>query len=203
MLGLLAGRLAEGGAEPPTQRELGRAMGFSSAQTAAYHLGLLEEGGYIERLPAPSRKRRQVRITERGMRELGPYLMGRIAAGRGMDATPVREATDLFAALFGSGGDGRFLLEARGQSMTGAGIEDGDLLLVVPDPSPPDGTVVAAMIVGASGDGTEVTVKRLFREGSAVRLRAENGAHRDIVVGADEVEVQGKVEYIVRRPWGR
>ena len=42
--------------------------------------------------------------------------------------------------------------------MTGPGIEDGDLLLVVADPSPPDGTVVAALV-----GGERVTAKRLYR----------------------------------------
>ena len=95
--------------------------------------------------------------------------------------------------LFGAG---RFILEASGQSMTGAGIEDGDQLLIVADPSPPDGTVVAALL-----SGERVTVKRLFREGETIRLRAENGGHKDIVAPAEEVEVQGRVELILRRPW--
>jgi repressor LexA len=207
MLRHLALREAEGSG-PPSVRELGRAVGLSSPRTAHKHLARLMEGGYVER--DETSWARPLRLTARGREAAageGAPVMGRIAAGRGMEAAPVREASGLARALLGGaspgGDDGAFFLEARGQSMTGAGIEDGDLLLVVPDPSPPDGTVVAAMIVGPTGDGTEVTVKRLFREGDRVRLRAENGAHRDIVVGAEEVEVHGRVEYIVRRPWRR
>ncbi len=112
-----------------------------------------------------------------------------------MEAVRIEEASTVARELFGAG---RFLLQASGQSMTGAGIEDGDQLLVVADPSPPDGTIVAALI-----GGERVTVKRLFREGDNVRLRAENGEHRDIVAPAEEVEVQGRVVLILRRPWRR
>ena len=45
--------------------------------------------------------------------------------------------------------------------MIGAHIADGDLLIVEEDEDPPDGTVVVALL----GDGEEVTVKRLYREG--------------------------------------
>lgn len=202
ILGFLARRVG-GGGETPSQREIGRAVGLRSSQTAAHHLARLEEDGYVERGAAPSRKRRPISLTRKGWEavgEGGAPMLGRIAAGSGIEAVRVEEAASVGRTLFG---EGRFLLEASGQSMTGAGIEDGDQLLVVADPSPPDGTVVAALIGGES-----VTVKRLFRERGAegeeiVRLRAENGGHRDIVVAASEVEIQGRVELILRRPWRR
>ena len=51
-----------------------------------------------------------------------------------------------------------------------------------------------------SGDGEEVTVKRLYREGAKVRLRPENGEHQEILVPAEEVRVQGRVVYVVHPP---
>jgi len=167
------------------------------------HPRRLEMLGYLARRvgnggEAPSRKRRPIKLTGKGWEAVGQSgapMLGRIAAGQGMEAVRVEEASSVGQELFGAG---RFLLEARGQSMTGAGIEDGDQLLIVVDPSPPDGTVVAALI-----SGERVSVKRLFREGENVRLRAENGEHGDIVAPAKEVEVQGRVELILRRPWRR
>jgi repressor LexA len=197
MLRFLARRVGSGG-ETPSQREIGKAVGLSSSQTVAHHLARLEAEGYVERGEAPSRKRRPIRLTGKGWEtvgESGAPMLGRIAAGQGIEAVRAEEPSSVVSELLG---EGRFLLEAAGQSMTGAGIEDGDLLLVAPDPSPPDGTVVAAFI-----GGERVTVKRLFREGENVRLRAENGEHQDIVVPASEVEVQGRVELILRRPWRR
>lgn len=183
-------------AETPTVREMAGAVGLGSAQTVHHHLARLEAEGYVERGEAPSRKRRPIALTEKGWEAVGETpVLGRIAAGQGIEAVRVEEASAAARELFGAG---RFLLEASGQSMTGAGIEDGDQLLVVADPSPPDGTIVAALI-----GGERVTVKRLFREGENVRLRAENGEHRDIVAAAEDVEVQGRVELILRRPWRR
>lgn len=182
---------------PPSVREVADGVRLSSTQTAHKHLKKLEESGHIER---EGRKARGARLTEKGWEVAGEMrVLGRIAAGPGMEAVSVEESASLASEVFGPG---RFLLEARGQSMSGAGIEDGDLLLIVSDPSPPDGTIVAALL-----GGERVTVKRLFREvgdgGEVVRLRAENGEYRDIVVAASEVEIQGRVELILRRPWRR
>lgn len=82
--------------------------------------------------------------------------------------------------------------------MAGCGARpcDGDLLIVEEDEDPADGEVVVALI----GDGEEVTVKRLRREGGLVRLAAENGEHRDIVVPAGEVVLQGRVVGVVHPP---
>jgi repressor LexA len=195
MLRFLARRMGSGG-EAPSQREIGKAVGLSSSQTVAHHLAKLEAEGYVERGEAPSRKRRPVRLTGKGWEAVGEMpLLGRIAAGQGIEAVRAEEPFSVVSELLG---EGRFLLEAAGQSMTGAGIEGGDLLLVAPDPSPPDGTVVAALI-----GGERVTVKRLYREGELVRLKAENGEHQDIVVPTEDLEVQGRVELILRRPWRR
>lgn len=80
--------------------------------------------------------------------------------------------------------------------MSGAGIEDGDVLVVEENEDPPDGTVVVALLNG----GEEVTVKRLYREGEQVRLVPQNGDHEEIVVPAEEVRVQGEVVYVLHPP---
>ena len=79
--------------------------------------------------------------------------------------------------------------------MNGARIEEGDLLLVEENEDPPNGTVVVALL-----HGEKVTVKRIYREGAVVRLRPHNGEHRDIVVPAEEVRIQGEVVYVLHPP---
>jgi len=145
---------------------------------------------------------RGVRLTQKGWGVAGEMpLLGRIAAGRGLEAVPVGdEAYSLAAELVGSrSGRRRYLLRVVGQSMIEAHIADGDLLIVEEDEDPPDGTVVAALI----GDGEEVTVKRLYREGDILRLKPENGDHQDLVVPAHDVKIQGRVVYVVHPPRGR
>jgi repressor LexA len=187
---------------PPAVREVGEAVGLRSSQTVHQHLLKLEEDGYVERSKIPGRKRRPLRLTEKGWGAVSTRpLLGRIAAGRGLEATASEEPYSLAGELLSSrSGRRRFLLEAKGDSMTGAGIEEGDLLVVEENPSPPDGSVVAALVLG---EQEEATVKVLRRRGGTVRLEARNGAHEDIVVPADRVVVQGTVEWVIRRVRGR
>jgi repressor LexA len=191
------------GKGPPSVRELGEAVGFRSSQTAYKHLKRLEEVGYVER---GGGRARGIRLTEKGWEAAGEMpILGRIAAGRGIEAVTVEdEAYSLAAELVGSRlGRRRYLLRVVGQSMIGAHIADGDLLIVEEDEDPPDGTVVAALI----GDGEEVTVKRLYREkgeaGDLLRLKPENGDHQDLVLPAQDVTIQGRVVYVVHPPRGR
>jgi len=191
--------LAEG---PPAVREVGEAVGLRSPQTVHHHLLRLEEEGYVERGGLPGRKRRPLRLTQKGWSAVstGP-LLGRIAAGRGLEAVANEEPYSLAAELLSPrSGRRRFLLEAKGDSMTGAGIAEGDLLVVEENPSPPDGSVVAALV---SGKEEEATVKVLRRQGKSIRLEARNGTHEDIVIPAERVVVQGTVEWVIRRVRGR
>jgi repressor LexA len=200
--------LARGAAKgegPPSVREVGEAVGLRSSQTAYKHLKKLEEAGYLER-DGGNRRARGIRMTEKGWEAAGEMpLLGRIAAGRGLEAVAVEdEAYSLAAELLGSrSGRRRYLLRVVGQSMIGAHIADGDLLVIEEDEDPSDGTVVAALI----GGGEEVTVTRLYREraeaGELLRLRPENGNHEDLVVRAEDAKIQGRVVYVVHPPRGR
>jgi repressor LexA len=183
-------------------RELAEAVGLRSSQTVHHHLLRLEEDGYVERNRIPGRKRRPLRLTEKGWEVVSTRpLLGRIAAGRGLEATANEEPYSLAAELLSSrSGRRRFLLEAKGDSMTGAGIDEGDLLVVEENPSPPNGSVVAALVVG---EQEEATVKVLRRQGERIRLEPRNGDHEDIVVPAERVLVQGTVEWVIRRVRGR
>ena len=187
---------------PPAVREVAEAVGLRSTQTVHHHLLKLEEDGYIDRGSIPGRKRRPLRLTDKGWDAVSTRpLLGRIAAGRGLEAMANEEPYSLAAELRAARpGSRRFLLEARGDSMTGAGIEEGDTLVVEENPSPPNGSVVAALILDRE---EEATVKVLRRQGETIRLEARSGAHEDIVVPADRVVVQGTVEWVIRRVRGR
>ncbi len=204
MLRYLA-RLSARGAGAPTVRELGEAVGLRSSQTAYKHLKKLEEAGYVER-EGSSKRARGIRITGRGWEAVGEMpLLGRIAAGRGLEAVAVEDESFYLPPDLGFSRSGkrRYALKTVGQSMRGAGIEDGDVLVVEEDEHPSDGEVVVVLLRG----GEEVTVKRIFRErgeaGELVRLKPENGDHQDLVVPAEEAEVQGRVVYVVHPPRSR
>ena len=79
-----------------------------------------------------------------------------------------------------------FLLRVRGDSMTGAGIQDGDLLVVDRAREPKSGAIVVAAVDG------ELTLKRLRREGGRAWLVAE---HPD----DPPLELRGEMAVVI---WG-
>jgi repressor LexA len=188
-------RRAGAGEPPPSVREVAAAAGVRSSQTAYHHLKKLEEEGYVGR---EGGRAKMIWLTEKGWEAAGRMaLMGRIAAGRGLEAVATDEAYSLAAELLSTrSGKRRYVLRVVGQSMVGARIEDGDLLVVEEDEAPPDGAVTVVLL----RDGEEVTVKRIYREDEKVRLRPENGDHEDLVLPAEEVRVQGRVVYVVHPP---
>jgi repressor LexA len=190
-------RRESGGEGAPSLREISAAVGFKSSRSAYVHLQSLEEAGCVER---EGGRARGVRLTERGWEAATAdevRILGRIAAGRGLEAVLEGEAYSLVTELFGSrSGKGRYLLRVVGQSMARAGIEEGDLLVVEEDDSPPDGTIVVALVEG----GEEVMVKRLRRQGDLIILRSENEGYEDIKFSSDAVLVQGRVVYVIHSP---
>lgn len=87
-----------------------------------------------------------------------------------------------------------FMVRVSGDSMIGAGIHDGDILVV--DRSE---TAVHGKIVVVALDG-EMTVKRLHLKGGRCRLVPENKAFQPIQVGSEQdLQVWGVVVGVVRR----
>lgn len=91
-----------------------------------------------------------------------------------------------------------FIVRVSGHSMTGAGIDHGDELLVDRSKTPRDGDVIVAILDG------ELTVKRLMLTRTGVVLKAENAEHPDIEVAElSELQVWGVATYCLhhlRRP---
>ncbi|MBQ9085156.1 MAG: repressor LexA [Clostridia bacterium] len=89
------------------------------------------------------------------------------------------------------GGD-CYLLRADGDSMTGAGIDDGDLVLIRRTTLSETGRIIVALV-----DGTDTTLKRYFidKNGAPV-LRAENPTYSDI--HPFHVAVQGVAVKVIK-----
>jgi len=127
-------------------------------------------------------------------------LVGTVPAGRPVEA--VEDAEGMIGVDSGMFPEAdMFALRVKGESMTGAGIRDGDVALVRQTPEAADGDIVVAVVDG------EATVKRFFGREGRVELRAENPEFGDVVVwpGAD-FRLAGVVAGIVRRTgrreWG-
>jgi len=85
-----------------------------------------------------------------------------------------------------------FLLRVRGDSMTGAGIFEGDILLVDRSITPHEEHIIIA------AHSNELTVKRLRRKNKRLWLVAENPAYKPILV-TEDVSVWGVVTSVIRR----
>ena len=85
-----------------------------------------------------------------------------------------------------------FMLRVEGDSMINAGIHDGDLLIVDRSIIPVDGSIVIAVVAGG------LTVKRLNKTGSTVRLMPENPNYSPIeILEGDELTIWGCVRHVV------
>ena len=90
--------------------------------------------------------------------------------------------------------DASFILRVSGWSMVGAGIHDGDEIIVDRAIDPQDGHVVVAVI------GNELTVKRLRKDGKSIRLAAENPDFPDIeFLEGEELTIWGVVTRVLHK----
>jgi len=176
---------------PPSVREIGEAVGLSSSSTVHNHLNQLERRGLIHRDPSKSRTVQLVKDAREPDVAKGAVrlpLVGNVAAGTPILAEQNIEDHILISESLAQ--DGWFLLKVRGDSMINAGILDGDLVLVRPQPSADNGQIIVAMVDG------EATCKRLERRNGQIRLLPENDDYQPIT--APDAQVVGLVKGVMR-----
>lgn len=180
---------------PPSVREIGMLVGFSSSSTVHGYLRRLEQKGYIRRDPT---KPRAIEILN-DLPELERVdndefievpVIGQVAAGLPLLAVENIEDTFTLPRTFTGYGE-LFILRVRGKSMIEAGILEGDLLLVRKQPNAVNGDIVVALIEN------EATVKRFYKEKNFIRLQPENKDMEPIIV--QDVNIIGKVIGLMRK----
>jgi repressor LexA len=177
----------------PTYREIGAALRIASTQGVRRHLEALESKGYL----SMSRSARGLRLAPEVEASLGIPLIGRISAGRPIEALENFEGRLDLGQEFGSHPE-CFALRVKGESMIGAGIEDGDVVIVQAGARVANGQIAAVAV------DSEATVKRVELEPGLVRLVPANPAFRPLEIreGEREVRVLGRVVGIVRKLTG-
>ncbi len=166
---------------PPTLQQIADAFGFRQACAAHKHVRRLQAAGYLEVRPNEARGIRVAGARARGARprlregQVELPILGRVAAGApiGADAGVERHVL-LDRTLFANRPD--YLLRVKGDSMRDDGIFDGDLVAVQRASDARNGQVVVARIDG------EVTIKRLERTATRIRLLPRNPDYAPIVV---------------------
>ena len=184
---------------PPSIREIGDKVGISSTSVVDYNLRVLEREGRIRRDREVSRGLELVG-GNRGQRNAQPRVLripvvGRIAAGLPSEAI---EDPDEYIELPAEAVPSNcFALRVQGTSMIEDHIDDGDIVVVRPQPSLDNGDIAVAIVNDNTANGG-ATLKRFYLEGDHVRLQPRNPTMQPIRVPADQVEVRGKVVKLVR-----
>ena len=197
ILDFIAERLRERG-YPPSVREIGEAVGLNSSSTVHAHLATLQRQGFLQRDPTKPRALKVsydpssgAALASRPVRHVP--LVGEVAAGT--DVLAQENVEDLMPLPQDFTGTGTlFMLKVRGNSMVGAGILDGDYVVVRQQPEVERGEIVAAGLP----DG-DATVKFFSRRGRKVVLRPANPDFELIEQDAAEVTIYGKVVTVLHR----
>ncbi|WP_329611660.1 transcriptional repressor LexA [Kitasatospora herbaricolor] len=186
---------------PPSMREIGEAVGLSSVSSVAYQVLALEKKGHLVRDPhTPPRACRIRHSPWNTLPQDGPQgrsasvdlpVLGQIAAGAPIVAE--QEVEDVFTLPRRLVGEGElFILEVRGDSMTGASILPGDWVTIRRQDTARHGDIVAALL-----DGGEATVKQLRIADGHTWLMPRNPAYDPIPAG--QATILGKVVSLLRR----
>jgi repressor LexA len=181
----------------PTHREICERFGFSSYGTAYKHLKLLQEKGFLRRDWNQKRGIELLRAIPGGGGDGTPDheipFLGRIAAGRPIEAVSGNDRVAVPGHLLSNRGGDHYVLRVVGESMIDEGIHDGDFIIVLRRDVADPGEMVVALI------GDDATLKRFYPEGEMVRLQPANPIMQPLRVPAREVRIQGVVVGLMRK----
>jgi repressor LexA len=175
----------------PSIPEIGRQFKIASTNGVSDHLKALEKKGYVRRVG----KRAFEVLSAVGKPVLTAVrdipMLGRVPAGKPFLSEENAEGLLTITNDMGSGK--LFALQVKGDSMIDAGILDGDRVIVKQQATAENGEIVCALIEG------EATLKRFYKKGGVVTLKAENKNYSPITVSAGEFRIAGRVVGLLRK----
>lgn len=211
-------RIKESGVSPSFD-EMKEALDLASKSGIHRLITALEERGFLRRLPHRARALEVLKMPDsaapaappRGRSNFRPSvvtgdarvessndggaslpILGKIAAGVPIEA--VQNEIGRVSVPADLDSRDHFALEVKGDSMIGAGILDGDVVVLKRSDSADSGDIVVALV-----DSEEATLKRLRKRGNSIALEAANPAYETRIFGPDRVRIQGKLVAMIRR----
>ena len=155
----------------PSLRVIADGVGIGSTTVYRYLMEMNERGMIC--YDGKTIRNEKIDKSQRGT--IRAAVIGRIACGiPNLAEQHVEGYVNLPESLFGQGNF--YILRASGCSMTEAGIDDGDLVVIREQNTAEDGQIVVALV------DDEATLKRFFHEGDRIRLHPENPRMKDIFV---------------------
>jgi len=189
-LGFISGYIHDW-SKPPSFEEICSHFGFTSYNTVTTYLKTLERKGYV-RLPDRKNLKRAIEvISPVETRRFEFPLLGRVAAGKPIEAVETVDAIEVPPSMIGQGD--HFVLQVKGDSMQEDGILDGDFIIVRKQPAAENGETVVALI------NNEATVKKYYRKEESVELRPAHSGMAPILVQQGDLQIQGKVVGVMRQ----
>lgn len=169
----------------PTYEEICALFGFKSKNAAFKLVNRWAEEGYIDKMEKGRLKP--------GAKFLGLPLFFSVPAGPATaeEAVSTADRMDLNDYLIKKP-ENTVMIHVRGDSMEGAGIMDGDVVLVEERARTVTNDIVVAIVDG------EFTVKFLERENGKPSLRPANPNY-DVIRPRESLEIFGKVVGVVRK----
>lgn len=162
----------------PSLRVIADGVGIGSTTVYRYLMEMNERGMIC--YDGKTIRNEKIDKSQRGT--IRAAVIGRIACGiPNLAEQHVEGYVNLPESLFGQGNF--YILRASGCSMTEAGIDDGDLVVIREQNTAEDGQIVVALV------DDEATLKRFFHEGDRIRLHPENPQMKDIFV--TDCRIQG------------
>jgi repressor LexA len=204
---------------PPSFDEMKDALDLKSKSGIHRLITALEERGFIRRLAHRARALEIVKLPEamekpgftpkviagdkvdppRGAMPVSTVhamelpVMGRIAAGVPIEAISEVSHHVAVPGSMLSGKGQHYALEVKGDSMSEAGINDGDIVVIREQNSAENGDIVVALV-----EDHEATLKRYRRRGNMIALEAANPAYETRVFPDHLVKVQGRLVGLIR-----
>ena len=178
----------------PSIRQMMEAMGLRSPAPVQSRLRYLQKKGWIQWQPGRARTLRLKVAPSPGI-----PVLGTVSAGGLVKTFPdVEDYLDLKTTLKG---EDVFALTVCGDSMIGAHITDGDVVVMRPVADMrtlSNGAIVSALVPPEEG----TTLKFFYGDGSTIRLEPANPAYGPIVLPAEQVVIQGRLVAVWRQVQG-
>ncbi len=176
--------------QSPSFEEICSHFGFSSYNTVTTYLKALERKGYI-RLPGKKNQKRAIEvISPVETRRFEFPLLGRVAAGKPIEAVEDVDVIEIPPSMAGVGD--HFVLQVKGDSMKEEGILDRDYVVVRKQLTAENGETVVALV------NNEATVKKYYKRKTYVELRPAHRGMKPIVVREGDLRIEGRVVGVMR-----
>jgi len=147
--------------------------------------------------PSPQRSADLTRLDDFRTGSVPLPLLGKVAAGKPIEAIESGEPVDVPASLLNKGGK-HFVLKVSGNSMIEDGILDGDYVVIREQDTAVNGQTVVALV------GNEATIKRYYQKRDRIELHPANADYEPLVLtnlndSGRDFQIEGILVGLIRR----